>query len=344
MAKESLITPEMQKAVGTWHTPDFSPETVDRFKILRYAAATGDPNPLYRDDAYAGKTRWGGIIAPPNFCEVFDPGNRSFRENTGYAIFGRAFKAPFERVFMGSDEYEYHVPIRPGDAISCRGTQGDIYQKESSTGGGRLLFTELDKEYRNQRNEVVARATQTQIFAEFAPQASLVPRPSTEGNEVKPAAMNPGQVYFEDVSAGVALPSMQKRVTVTTICQWAGATGDIGLPHFDWEYMRQVYGIPFVIAHGPLSGTFLAQLATNWIGAEGVIKKHYTQYRGNTVPNDVITFSGKVSRKWTDGNENLVECETRAENQAGTLITLGKTVVTLPSRSQGAKNSSWQTN
>src|SRR5262245_60511049 len=33
--------------------------------IRHWATGYGDDNPLWRDEAYAASTRWGGIIAPP---------------------------------------------------------------------------------------------------------------------------------------------------------------------------------------------------------------------------------------------------------------------------------------
>jgi acyl dehydratase len=41
--------------------------------IRHYAWGLGDDNPLFSDPAYAAKTRWGGIIAPPTFFfSIFD--------------------------------------------------------------------------------------------------------------------------------------------------------------------------------------------------------------------------------------------------------------------------------
>lgn len=333
MVEGSVITEEMKKAVGTWRYPEFPPETVTIWGILRYAAATEDPNPLWRDEEYAKKTRWGGIIGPPTFVEVFSSSNRSMRETSGeQREQGFPFKMPFERTYMGGEEFEFFSPVRPGDAISCKGVVGDIYEKQSNSGAGRLLFITQDKEYYNQRGELAARTKWYTIHPEHTPSASLASSPAVSEREAKPATISPQQVYFEDVNIDMALPPMEKKVTMTTICKWAGATGDVGRVHFDYPYVKDVYGVPDLAAHGPLNGAFLAQLVTNWIGGEGVFKKHSTQYRGNVHPGDIITFQGKVARKWVEQGENLVECETWAENQHGIKVSLGKSIVTLPSK------------
>ena len=130
----------------------------------------------------------------------------------------------------------------------------------------------------------------------------------------------------------MAVPPLEKCVTMTTIAKWAGATGDVGPPHFDYEFMKTVYAMPSVIAHGPLNSAYLAQLITNWMGGWGVFKKHSTQYRGTVRPKDIITFHGKVVRKWVEQGEKMVECETWAENQHGARTATGVSVISLPAR------------
>ncbi|MFC1926190.1 MaoC family dehydratase N-terminal domain-containing protein [Chloroflexota bacterium] len=332
MADSSAITPEMKKTIGTWRLPDYSPEDVTIWGIRRYIAATEDPNPLWQDEEYAKKTRWGGVIAPPTFVEVYNPANRGYREIGGEEQLGLVFPfpPPFGRTYMGGEEFEFFVPIRPGDTIHCNGVLGDIYEKRSSSGAGTMVFIQQVKEYHNQKDELVARTKWTTIHPEHAPQAALEERPAAPEREAKPATINQKQVYFAEVNEGMAIPSMEKHVIMTTIVKWAGATGDAGRVHFDADFMRNVYGVPGVVAHGPLGGVYLAQLITNWIGGWGVFKKHSTQYRGNVFPGDIITFQGKVVRKWIEGGDNCVECETWAENPQGAKTAVGRSIVTLP--------------
>ncbi len=59
----SAITPELRNAVGKESAPKVF--EVEKGHIRRFAEAVGDPNPMYRDEAYARKSRYGNIIAPP---------------------------------------------------------------------------------------------------------------------------------------------------------------------------------------------------------------------------------------------------------------------------------------
>jgi acyl dehydratase len=220
--------------------------------------------------------------------------------------------------------------------ISSRVVIGDIYEGRSHSTSGRMVFMREDKEYRNQRHELVSVVRWTRVFLESPPQPDTPPSVPVVERRLSPAAMHPTRVYFDDVEEGMAIPSMEKRVTMTTIAKWAGATGDVGTPHLDHEFAQKEYGLPGVVAHGALSGAYLAQLVTNWIGGEGALKKHSTRYRGSTYPKDILTFSGKVVRKWAEEGETLVECETRAENQHGAAVTLGKSIASLPARDPAA--------
>jgi len=333
MEEGSAITEEMRQTIGTLILPEFPPEDVTIWAILRYAAATEDPNPLWREEEYAKKTRWGGIIAPPTFVEVYSPLNRIMRETGGELIkLDAPFKPPFERQLLAGEEFEFLVPIRPGDAISSRVVLGDIYEGKSHSTSRRLVFMREDKEYRNQNSELVSKVSWTRVFVEASPPPDPVPPPPAPEGTLRPAITHSTQVYFEDVEEGMDIPSMQKHITMTTIAKWAGATGDVGPPHLDHEFAQTVYGLPGVVAHGPLNGAYLAQLITNWIGGWGIFKKHSTKYRGSTRPKDIITFGGKVARKWIEQDDSLVECETWAENQYGIRVTLGKSIVCLPAR------------
>ena len=60
-----MIPEEMKECIGMVDPP--AVYEVEKGSIRRYAEAVGDNNPLYRDEAYASKSRYGGIIAPPGF-------------------------------------------------------------------------------------------------------------------------------------------------------------------------------------------------------------------------------------------------------------------------------------
>jgi acyl dehydratase len=332
MAGKSAITPEMKKSIGTRLFEDFPPDEVSLWAINRFIEATTDENPLWRDEKYASKTRWGGIIAPPAFLHVFDPANRAFRQRPDLSHMATImpFELPFPKMFQAFYEFQFFLPLRPGDLITSTAKIGDVYEREGKS--GRMVFVRMDNEHRNQRNELTGITSEAMVSIEGTSSSSKAAEPSPPPEEVKLEHSSTKQIYFEDVEVGAALPAMVKPISMVTILKWGAAVNDYGPHHYDQQFANQMLGLPNVIAHGPHNAAFLAQLVTNWIGGEGMLKRHYAEMRGNVPPGDTMTFQGKVSDKYIKDGEGLVEIESWAQNQKGRRVTLGQSTAMLPRR------------
>ena len=152
MSSDSVITEEMRRMVGRVWGP--SVYEVEKGWVRRFAEAIEDPNPVYCDEAYAKKTRFGGIIAPPGFIAGLrqDGGADWFREikcslNTG--------------ALNGGNEVEFLKHIYAGDVISV--TEKMLSITEKQTKKGMMLFAAFEKTYTNQKGEVVAKMRNTGI-------------------------------------------------------------------------------------------------------------------------------------------------------------------------------------
>ena len=141
----------------------------------------------------------------------------------------------------------------------------------------------------------------------------------------------PDQVYWEDVSEGMNLPSLVKHPTTRQLVQYAGASGDYYEIHYDKDF-AQGTGLESVIIHGALKNAFLAQLVTRWMGPLGKLKRLSCQYRGMDSPGNPITANGTVTRKYQENGERLVDCDIWLENAEAQNTTPGSATVALPSR------------
>lgn len=150
------------------------------------------------------------------------------------------------------------------------------------------------------------------------------------------------QLYFEDVQEGMEIPALPKIATTRMLVQWAGATGDFSPPHYEDDFAK-AYGIGAPFVHGALKGAWLQQLMMDWIGEEGMLKKFSCQYRGMDWPRKMKSFTeprdgetwhckGKVTKKYTAGDENLLDCQIWVENGKGEITTPGTATVALPSK------------
>ncbi|MEW6298033.1 MAG: MaoC family dehydratase N-terminal domain-containing protein [Thermodesulfobacteriota bacterium] len=117
---------------------------VTKEEILEFAAALGETNPLYTDEAAAANGPYGGLVAPPTFvttlrAKKFTPEHLPRFGKTG---------------FDAGRDLEIYAPVRPGDVLTMVSTIHDIYEKTGRTGS--MYFIVIRNEVRNHRGEKVA--------------------------------------------------------------------------------------------------------------------------------------------------------------------------------------------
>ena len=162
MEKDSFVTPEVEAMVGSEKTFHSDGE-LGRTTIRRFAVAVGDPNPLYRDEEYAKKTRYGGIIAPPTmiFELVHNVEDEISEEDGGY-LDKVLLPPPLTRLVRGGNEYEFFQAVRPTDKITVKRKVSQIREKQGKSGA--LVFVILEITYTNQREEILGVNRETFIF------------------------------------------------------------------------------------------------------------------------------------------------------------------------------------
>ena len=96
--------------------------------------------------------------------------------------------------------------------------------------------------------------------------------------------------------------------------------------------MARIIALPGIYDLGPQRGSWLAQIVTNWMSDHGFLRKYYNELRRFNIEGDTTWVQGKVSRKWTEGDQHLVECETSCQNQRGEPTGTCRMEIVLPSR------------
>ncbi len=151
------------------------------------------------------------------------------------------------------------------------------------------------------------------------------------------------QIYWEDVNVSDELPPLPKIATTRMLVKWAGASGDFNPLHYDSAFAAAV-GVGSPIVHGALKRQWLVQLMTDWAGEQGMLKKFACSYRAMDWPRKMATpftpedgdtwqCKGKVTKKYAEDGQNLVDCEIWIENGKGEITTPGTATVILPGRS-----------
>jgi acyl dehydratase len=113
-------------------------------EILEFAAALGETNPLYTDEAAAADGPYGGLVAPPTFITKLRPNKMTPENMPKFGKFG----------FDGGRDLDVFGPVRPGDALKMVSKIHDIYEKTGRSGS--MYFIVLRNEVSNQNGEKVA--------------------------------------------------------------------------------------------------------------------------------------------------------------------------------------------
>jgi len=141
------------------------------------------------------------------------------------------------------------------------------------------------------------------------------------------------QLFFEEVEVGQEIPAANRGpYTVMTMAMFAAVSGDFYPSHYDNGWAVKNSHHEAAIAHGLQVSCYLSQLVTDWIFPDGMLRKFSSENRNPTFDGDLLTFKGKVVRKYVQGNEGLLDCEIWGEKASGTKVATGSATVTLPSR------------
>lgn len=155
MAGDSLITEEMKSKIGVEGKSRVY--EIEKGLIKRFAHAIGDPNPLWQDEEYARKSRYGGIIAPPAL--IIALGWEDFQAD--------GLRTHNIAALHGGTELESYQPIRAGDTITVTNKLVDARERDSKR-LGKMAFLSYERTYKNQRQEVVAKCQQLVIIYKTA--------------------------------------------------------------------------------------------------------------------------------------------------------------------------------
>jgi acyl dehydratase len=355
---------EFKKRVGKQlHISNVFNEAATREAIVRFCNGIGDANPLYRQEEYAIKSPFKGIIAPPSWLHSVFP---------SWVLQG----LPGVHVLHMSTDWEFHQTVYAGDTIKpeCYFSGFEIKQSHF---GGRSVIERQEARYFNQRGELVAVARPTGLRVERDSSRAIqkikdiqLPHPWTEqelqevGEKIlKEEIRGADPRYWEDVTEGDELPTLIKGpLGLSDIIAYCNGAAPVQLlahelalqeynRHPAWYFrdpqtcaLEPIYsvhynksaanacGIPYPYDIGVQRHSWLMQLLTNWMGDSGWLKRSFAKFINFVFYSDAVWITGKITKKYIDGNEHCVDIETSAINQRGEETMPGISTIVLPSK------------
>jgi acyl dehydratase len=338
-----------------------------RDNIRHYAHGIGDDNPLWCDPAYARKTKFGDVIAPPSFLFA-----------TSRIISGYVGGLPGVHAMWSGSDWTWHRPVMRNTEIHTEAWLKDLVEHDTRFAGRAIqqiyhvnfynpegdLLAEADswcfrtdrdhaREKGTKYTDVRARPLRTYTDAELASYNRHYEQEQIRGSDT---------LYWDDVREGEDLATMVKGpMTVTGFIAYAQGWGGLyiranklawqqqskhpglgiknrrGIPdcpervHWEEEFALEV-GAPGAYDYGPERCSWLTHQVTNWMGDDGFLFKAKCQVRRHNPEGDILLINAQVVRKYVEDCKHLVEISQRAENQDGELSAMGSAVVELPHR------------
>ncbi len=137
-----------------------APDEMGRPAFRQYALAIGDFNPLYSDREFARSHGLREVMAPPTLiCDTWQYIDSDMDERGD--LIGRGETRDLQGLRAGND-YEFFQPIHPDDVVTAHWKVKDVYEKTGRS--GHLAFQEIEVSFYNQRNELLAKNTETMFY------------------------------------------------------------------------------------------------------------------------------------------------------------------------------------
>jgi acyl dehydratase len=343
LARRSMLTPEVKALVGTVSEPEANLFPISKGMVYDLADAIEFPHPLFLDEAYAKKSRFGGLLCPPlaAWKEWNQPINYFGAGQEGILEIPTSIKS---YGFNGGAEWHFLRPAYVGDTMTRHYRVTDVYEKEGRS--GLLVFVHREEIQANQKGQVVVRVKRVNIFRELKEEAvdtlaeamvKLPPvSPPGRYEVVMPPRWNPQpQRYFEEVEVGQEAPPLVKGpVTTTHLVRWAAANGNYARIHWDLAFAMLHQKLPNLVVNGTLKNQYIGEMLMRFAGDEGWLKRYYIEHRGMDYAGDTLTAFGKITAVNDLGKYGLVEFEIGLRNQRGQQTAKGSAIVTLPNRGQ----------
>jgi 3-methylfumaryl-CoA hydratase len=203
---------------------------------------------------------------------------------------------PLPRRMWAGSQFEFHAPLRIGDAIVRTSTIADVTEKSGRTGP--LVFVKVRHEIRRRDEQAIAITEFHDIVYREAP------RPGDAAPPPKPA---PAGCLWERrwVPDDVLL------------FRYSALTFNGHRIHYDRRYVTEVEGYPGLIVHGPLIATLLLDLLRHEMPGANVARYEFRAVRPVF---DIHPFSvcgepqadGKTVRLWARDHEGFLAMDATA--------------------------------
>ena len=336
-------------------------ETANPDAIRHWAEGIGDRNPLWTDPAYAARTRWGGLVAPPTMVLAMD---RNIVRARGFSgVHGWHMRTDFD----------WSDVIHVGSSLDGETVVESITEVESRYAGGiaydQVVRTELT-DAKTSQHVCTTRSFIRRFEREAGERAKKYQRTKQSYSDEELAAIDRAYIaerargaeprYAKDVRVGESLPTLVRGPLTITDCVafvmgWGGAY--IYAHGRAWDFERehpgvfpknesnipdsperthwsdafaQAIGAPAAFDYGPQRIAWCGTFLTNWMGDDGELRHLSVSLVKPNYHGDTVRIDGTVAA--IDPATGDVTIDLVGKNQLDETVVEGRGRVRLPSR------------
>ena len=111
---------------------DYVKNVIERGAVKKFAEAIGNLHPIFIDEDFGRKSRFGTNIAPPTFPRTFNFGE----------VEGLYLPDNLKGVIHGSHAYDYKQPLLVGQEVLCYTVVKNYFEKQGKLGKMGFLILE----------------------------------------------------------------------------------------------------------------------------------------------------------------------------------------------------------
>lgn len=339
---------------------------VTRDAIYHLALAIGDLNPMYLDESYAAKKKWGTLLAPPIIVQSMDTLRAVGHSGLPEGLPG------VHSIWTGS-YYEWERPVRVGDRIRADCYLKEVRERDSTFGGGRSLYQTYEAKYYDQDDAYVGVRQDTWVRIDRdktreKKKYGTIELAKWDAESIKKFMDEYARLerteerFFDDVNVGDPLHTIIKGpLTPTAEIAFESYFGiylvgnnvaaklyakhpalmipnEQGIPeppqrvHWDNAFTQRLLGLPGAYDLGPERCSWLIQGVTDWMGDDGRITKIDARYHKFNYMGDVTWVKGKVAEKAVRDGRGYVTLHVECINHRDEITATATAEAELPRR------------
>jgi hydroxyacyl-ACP dehydratase HTD2-like protein with hotdog domain len=132
--------------------------------------------------------------------------------------------------------------------------------------------------------------------------------------------------FWDEIEPGSPIAELVKRPDHKQVFMYSAITWNRHLIHYNSKQARDE-GHKDVVVQRALLGSYLAQMITDWINENGMLRRLEWKVIQSAFPGDVLTCKGEVLKKAFTADEKKISCNVHIENQRKDIIVKGLAVI-----------------